>query len=65
MGLSVLDMILSMQSDYYKKYNRAVNTLTINLENYKYLVRELETDKIDNLHGMQIVINTDRKITLY
>lgn len=65
MGLSVLDMILSMQSDYYKKYNRAVTTLVLNLENYKYLTRELEIEYLNDLHGMQIVIKSDRKIQMH
>lgn len=65
MGLSVLEIILDLQSDYYKKYNRAVSTVVMNLENYKYLTRELEVERLDNLHGMQIVIRSDRKIALY
>ena len=55
MGLSVLDMILSMQSDYYKKYNRAVTTLVLNLE----------IEYLNDLHGMQIVIKSDRKIQMH
>jgi len=65
MGLSVLEIILNMQTDYYKKYNRAVSILMLNLEKYKYLTRELEVDKLDNLHGMKIVISNNSKITLH
>lgn len=64
MGLSVLDLILDMQSEYYAKYNRAVSMLIINLENYKYLMRELEQVDLDNLHGMKIIISPTRKIVL-
>lgn len=64
MGLSILELILEMQSDFYKKYNKAVSVLFINTEKLKYLLRELEVDSLDNLHGMKIIVTSTRKITL-
>jgi hypothetical protein len=64
MGLSVLEMILDLQVEFYKKYKKAVNILFINKYQYTYLMRDLEVNQLDNLHGMKIIIHNQRKIEL-
>jgi hypothetical protein len=64
MGLSVLEMILDLQVEFYKKYKKAVNILFINKYQYTYLMRDLEVNELDNLHGMKIIIHNQRKIEL-
>jgi len=64
MGLSILDIILDMQLKFYEKYNKAVSLLFINLEQYRFLTRELESSDLDNLHGMKIIITKKTKIEM-
>lgn len=56
--MSIVDLIIEYQNDYYKKHNRAVSMLILNKTNYNRLLSELEKDVIHNLHGMQLVINS-------
>lgn len=65
MGLSVLDMILYLQTEYYKKHERAVSAISMNKEHYKYLTRELNVKNLNNLHGMQIIISQSTNLKLF
>jgi len=56
--MSIIETILEYQNDYYKRHNRAVSMLMLNKTTYNRLLSELEKDNINNLHGMQIIINS-------
>lgn len=62
--MSVIDTILDLQKDYYKKHKRAVSMLCLNKQTYGILLRELDTEYVNNLHGMQIVINSKTSLKL-
>jgi hypothetical protein len=64
MGLSILDVILDMQLQFYQKYNMAVSLLFINSEKYRFLTKELEAPNLDNLHGMKIIITKKTNIEM-
>jgi hypothetical protein len=64
MGLSILDVILDMQLQFYQKYNMAVSLLFINSEKYRFLTKELESPDLDNLHGMKIIITKKTNIEM-
>jgi hypothetical protein len=62
--MSIIDTIIDEQTVYYKKHKRAVSMLMLNKTTYSQLLRELDTDTLGNLHGMQIIINSKNNIKL-
>ena len=62
--MSVIDTILELQSTYYKRHKRAVSMLCVNKQTYNNFLKELDVDYINNLHGMQIVINSRTSLKL-
>lgn len=65
MGLNVLEIILTLQTEYYKKHNRAVSIVIMSGQHYKQLTRELLVSDLNNLHGMRIMISSSDQLILY
>ena len=62
--MNVLDRILYLQREYYDQYQQAATVVQIGINLYNQLLKEMDKESIENLHGMRVDIIYENTIKI-